>query len=415
MSMISVYNISKRYLIRHESTPYITLRDHLAHPFQAIKNKIIYNPEEFWALKDISFDIERGEVVGIIGQNGSGKSTLLKVLSQITPPTNGRAILRGRVASLLEVGTGFHPELSGRENIFLSGVILGMTRKEIIKKFDEIVAFAEVEKFLDTPVKYYSSGMGVRLGFSVAASLDSDILIIDEVLAVGDAEFQKKCLAKINDVAKNQDRTILFVSHNLEAVQSICTRAILLKKGQIDYMDQAEPCIKKYINDQSQVKAHNIIDPNERHFGLGKFAKFTNVAISNHDNQNLENFTIGQSVIVNLNFSLSEDIEDLEIGYNISTITGVIVSYFIADWEGLKKNFAKGEHKVSCTINNLACFPGIYEISVWLKRQGFGVDQEIDSVIRFSVENGKFSSNNADFGRYGTPGVYQQNIWKVEN
>ena len=187
--------------------------------------------EEFWALKDVSFEVRQGEVLGIIGRNGAGKSTLLKILSRITEPDRGRAILRGRVASLLEVGTGFHPELTGRENIFLNGAILGMTRAEIKRKFDEIVAFAEVERFLDTPVKRYSSGMYVRLAFAVAAHLEPEILVVDEVLAVGDVEFQKKCLGKLEDVAARQGRTILFVSHNMAAIQALCSSVMWLQEG----------------------------------------------------------------------------------------------------------------------------------------------------------------------------------------
>jgi len=201
--------------------------------------------EEFWALKDVSFEVKRGEVVGIIGRNGAGKSTLLKILSRITEPSEGRVTLRGRVASLLEVGTGFHPELTGRENIFLNGAILGMTKAEIKKKFDEIVAFAEVERFLDTPVKRYSSGMYVRLAFAVAAHLEPEILVVDEVLAVGDAEFQKKCLGKMKDVATG-GRTVLFVSHNMGMVQSLCSKAMLLEKGSVVGDGETNKILKKY-------------------------------------------------------------------------------------------------------------------------------------------------------------------------
>jgi len=202
--------------------------------------------EEFWALKDVSFEVKQGEVVGIIGRNGAGKSTLLKILSRITEPTEGRVRIRGRVASLLEVGTGFHPELTGRENIFVNGAILGMTRQDILRKFDEIVAFAEIEKFLDTPVKRYSSGMYVRLAFAVAAHLDPEILIIDEVLAVGDAEFQKKCLGKMHDVATDQGRTVLFVSHNMAAVARLCTRGILLERGRPSLDGNIEAVVSGY-------------------------------------------------------------------------------------------------------------------------------------------------------------------------
>src|SRR3984957_835664 len=246
---IVVENLSKRYLIGHRLAPggrhtYTALRDVIGRKITNFARKtadvvrgrqVVAGDavEEFWALKDVNFKVKRGEVLGIIGRNGAGKSTLLKILSHITEPTEGRVLLRGRIASLLEVGTGFHPELTGRENIFLNGAILGMREREIRKKFDEIVAFAEVEKFLDTPVKYFSSGMYVRLAFAVAAHLEPEILIVDEVLAVGDAAFQKKCLGKMGEVAKKGARTVLFVSHNMQGISSLCSRAILLNAGGI--------------------------------------------------------------------------------------------------------------------------------------------------------------------------------------
>ena len=237
--IISVENLGKRYRIHHErEESYSTLRDVIARKVKRLFNarSEIRNPqssdEDFWALKGVSFEVQPGEVVGFIGRNGAGKSTLLKILSRITESTEGRVTLRGRVASLLEVGTGFHPELTGRENIFLNGAILGMTRAEIRKKFDEIVAFAEVEKFLDTPVKRYSSGMYVRLAFAVAAHLEPEILIIDEVLAVGDATFQKKCLGKMKTVGA-AGRTVLFVSHNMSAITALCSRCVVLENGQL--------------------------------------------------------------------------------------------------------------------------------------------------------------------------------------
>src|SRR5438477_3696998 len=203
--------------------------------------------EDFWALKDVSFEVKRGEVVGIIGRNGAGKSTLLKILSRITEPTEGKVTLRGRVASLLEVGTGFHPELTGRENIYLNGAVLGMSRSAIRSRFEEIVAFAEVERFLDTPVKRYSSGMYVRLAFAVAAHLESEILIVDEVLAVGDAEFQRKCLGKMQDVSQREGRTVLFVSHNMQAITNLCSRVILINKGSIIQDDVPSKVIRDYV------------------------------------------------------------------------------------------------------------------------------------------------------------------------
>lgn len=244
--VIRVENVWKKYLIGHvakrESNP--TMRDTLVWAAQTVWRKTVDmalgraivagdNTEEFWALKDVSFEVKRGQILGIIGRNGAGKSTLLKVLSRITEPTEGRVTVRGRVASLLEVGTGFHPELSGRENIYLNGAILGMTRTEITRKFDEIVAFAEVDKFLDTPVKRYSSGMFVRLGFAVAAHLEPEILIVDEVLAVGDATFQNKCLGKMDEVARKEGRTVLLVSHNMSSITALANRALLLESGSL--------------------------------------------------------------------------------------------------------------------------------------------------------------------------------------
>ena len=232
--------LSKRYVLRHEADAYLSLRDVITRGAKSVAHAITHpfthksstTREEFWALKDVSFEVQRGERLGIIGRNGAGKSTLLKLLSRITEPTHGKIQIRGRVASLLEVGTGFHPELTGRENIFLNGAILGMSKVEIRRKFDEIVDFAEVERFLDTPVKRYSSGMYVRLAFAVAAHLDPDILVVDEVLAVGDIAFQKKCLGKMKDVTSS--RTVLFVSHNLAAIEQLCDRTIWLRDGKIN-------------------------------------------------------------------------------------------------------------------------------------------------------------------------------------
>lgn len=247
-TIITVENLGKRYTIAHEKQePYTALRDVVS---RKVKNLFRSNgtltKEEFWALKDLSFDIRQGESVGIIGRNGAGKSTLLKILSQITEPTEGRIEINGRIASLLEVGTGFHPELTGRENIFLNGAILGMSQAEIRRKFDEIVDFSGVEKFLDTPVKRFSSGMYVRLAFAIAAFLEPEILVVDEVLAVGDAEFQKKCLGKMDEVSKKEGRTVLFVSHNMGTVLQLCSRCILLKQGRIEAIGRTPSIVERY-------------------------------------------------------------------------------------------------------------------------------------------------------------------------
>src|SRR5829696_2140822 len=251
--VITVDNLGKAYLLGRRLEKNATLRDQFTGFFQGVGEKLRHKlgdasraTDAFWAVRHATFEVPRGEVLGLIGRNGAGKSTLLKMLSRITDPTEGRAVIHGRVASLLEVGTGFHPELTGRENIFLNGAILGMKRAEIQRKFDEIVAFSEVEKFLDTPVKRYSSGMYVRLAFAVAAHLEPEILIVDEVLAVGDANFQKKCLGKMNDVAKG-GRTILFVSHNMDAVLGLCTHTVLVKAGVVSERMSPDEGVKQYL------------------------------------------------------------------------------------------------------------------------------------------------------------------------
>jgi homopolymeric O-antigen transport system ATP-binding protein len=306
-TVIKVSNLSKKYLISHQQKErYTALRDVLTNKAKSIGQRVLSpfsrselsapgpSLEEFYALKDINVEIKRGERVGIIGRNGAGKSTLLKVLSRITEPSKGRIEITGRVASLLEVGTGFHPELTGRENIFLNGAILGMTKAEIKKKFDEIVAFAEVEKFLDTPVKRYSSGMYVRLAFAVAAHLEPEILIVDEVLSVGDAQFQKKCLGKMEEVGK-EGRTILFVSHNMGSVDTLCNAGILLTSGEIEYQGDAVEAVKKYVangdhgnvitnikyfNEKVRVTSTEINGSGDTNIHLAADENFINVVIS---------------------------------------------------------------------------------------------------------------------------------------
>jgi len=266
-TVISVENLSKKYIIGHQNQErYSALRDVLTEGAKRFTQKLIHpfavpendpTNEEFWALKDVSFDIQQGDRVGIIGRNGAGKSTLLKILSRITEPTTGKVSIKGRIASLLEVGTGFHPELTGRENIFLNGAILGMSKVEIKKKFDEIVAFAEVEKFLDTPVKRYSSGMYVRLAFAVAAHLEPEILIVDEVLAVGDLQFQRKCLGRMEEVSA-EGRTVVFVSHNMGVISQLCNKAVLLHKGSVIHLGTTCEVVENYLaRNSSQVSKIN--------------------------------------------------------------------------------------------------------------------------------------------------------------
>lgn len=320
--IIEIRKLGKRYDIAHQRGSYVALRDVLAgvfkHPLSFIKSKAkdvvgLEKKEEFWALKNISFDVMPGEVVGIIGKNGAGKSTLLKILTGITPPTQGEAVMRGRVSSLLEVGTGFHPELTGRENIFLNGAILGMTRKEITRKFDEIVAFSGVEKFLDTPVKHYSSGMQVRLAFSVAAHMEPDILIVDEVLAVGDAEFQKKSMGKMEEVTKKDGRTILFVSHNLAAIQNLCKKTILLEKGTVKKMGGTQEVIETYMGSgldakSSQLDQFSLDEKNN----IGNM-RFTNIRITDPDGSSLIRSDAGLKVAIAYDSDLTEPLPDMRV------------------------------------------------------------------------------------------------------
>ena len=316
--VIRVENLGKSYIIGHEKREhYVALRDVLANKVKQIagKTRQIFHGgqliagnelEEFWALKDINFEIKQGDRLGIIGRNGAGKSTLLKVLSRITEPTTGRIQIKGRVASLLEVGTGFHPELSGRENVYLNGAILGMSRVEIKNKFDEIVDFSGVEKFLDTPVKRYSSGMYVRLAFAVAANLESEILIVDEVLAVGDAEFQKKCLGKMGDISKGEGRTVLFVSHNMAAVQTLCKTGLLLVNGNIAINDEIKTVIDQYNNSFiSQIVNEKFTITHS------KEAEFSEISIINR--RNTYTFTTDEAICIEIgiivnNFAINADV-----------------------------------------------------------------------------------------------------------
>lgn len=330
-TVIRVENLSKKYVLgQQKQEGYTTLRDSISNgakgllkPFQQNKPKVSApSSEEFWALKDVSFEIKQGDRVGIIGRNGAGKSTLLKILSRITEPTKGSIHIKGRVASLLEVGTGFHPELTGRENISLNGAILGMSKAEITRKFDEIIAFAEVEKFLDTPVKRYSSGMYVRLAFSVAAHLEPEILIVDEVLAVGDSQFQKKCLGKMDAVSK-EGRTILFVSHNMAAMRSLCSRAIFLKLGQLLLDTDVEGAISTYLSEDDSSEA--CIIWNEKNAPQTSVIRFIEAYMLNENNENTLNFDCRKEFSINIKYEILEVTNNLKIGFFIQNSEGVSI------------------------------------------------------------------------------------------
>lgn len=317
-----------------------------------------------WALNDINFNVGQGDVIGLIGKNGAGKSTLLKILSQVTAPTTGQVKIKGRIASLLEVGTGFHPELTGRENVFLNGAILGMTKAEIKSKFEEIIAFSGVERYIDTPVKRYSSGMLVRLGFAVAAHLEAEILVVDEVLAVGDIEFQQKCLGKMNDVSKS-GRTILFVSHNMQAISQLCTRGILIEKGEIAYDGASREAVKRYLTASIDVSgpSYNLL-LNEDRKGSGEI-RFERLEFYN--NKEMSNtYVIGDTLIFRISYRLFENIKYANMAFHLFDEEENIISNI----ENVDSNFVLENLNASATIqinlSNLNLYPGVYKIGFWM-------------------------------------------------
>ncbi|MFA5393587.1 MAG: ABC transporter ATP-binding protein [Candidatus Ratteibacteria bacterium] len=372
--VIKAENVGKSYLIGHKSNErYVALRDVIANKTKGLWSKI-RNPrfhthkniEEFWALKDVSFEVKQGDRVGIIGRNGAGKSTLLKILSRITEPTAGRVSIKGRVASLLEVGTGFHPELTGRENIYLNGAILGMTRKEIKTKFDEIVDFAEVEKFLDTPVKRFSSGMYVRLAFAVAAHLEPEILVVDEVLAVGDSEFQKKCLGKMRDVA-TKGRTVLFVSHNMAAINQLCNIGILLDKGQVINIDEVNKVVGVYlsINSEKQESVDLTTYPYRR--GT-KEAMFAWVQTCNLNGSSCRKFSIGENIILNFRVNVCEQYRDkkIKLAIELRSSDGIRLCNMVDVDSHFEINNAKETEEISVCLYDVRFYPDTYYVSFWV-------------------------------------------------
>jgi lipopolysaccharide transport system ATP-binding protein len=395
--IIEIKNIGKKYNIAHQRGKYTALRDVLTNilksPFKFLIKKTkaiagIETKEEFWALKNINFNIEKGEVVGIIGRNGAGKSTLLKILSQITPPTEGEIIINGRVGSLLEVGTGFHPELTGRENIFLNGAILGMSGKEIAQKFDKIVEFSGVEKFLDTPVKYYSSGMYVRLAFSVAAHMEPDILIIDEVLAVGDADFQKKCLGKINEIAEKDGRTILFVSHNLEAIKKLCKKTIFLNEGRVQMVGETNEVLNVYTD--NFFKINNIaLAGKKRKEGNGKI-KIVNFSLRDSNDQIVPMFACGQDVQIWLDYEVFDNnVNEINLAVGIeSAIDQRRIAIMNENIIGKKINL-NSKKRFKIKINNLPLNVGKYQFSFHLSYAGEVFDA-VDGAGMFEVVTGHF-------------------------
>ncbi len=397
--MIQVEDLGKKYVIRNqkERGRYVALRDVLAERLRSVGRRMrgqaiaaeVGKREEFWAIQNVSFEVRPGEVVGIIGRNGAGKSTLLKILSRITEPTVGRVRLYGRVASLLEVGTGFHPELTGRENIFLNGAILGMSRGEITRKFDEIVAFAEIEKFLDTPVKRYSSGMYVRLAFAVAAHLEPEILVVDEVLAVGDASFQKKCLGKMGEVASG-GRTVLFVSHNMEAVRRLTHRCLLLKAGHLEAEGLSQGIVDHYMKQILQpevTESPNLVQYHRLHPNSAD-AHFSRIEVTSPGCKTSYSIPFGSPLVISLEIFCTYSIYSASVAVTISTDESCKVTHIIShDYiEGI--DLVKGTNVITCKIWDLSLVPGNYLLSAGINRQvGTSTINVVEEFPAFSIVN----------------------------
>ncbi|QHG18536.1 ABC transporter ATP-binding protein [Nostoc sp. ATCC 53789] len=394
-TVIRVENLSKKYVLSHQqegSSRYKSLRESISDRVSSLGKKLvkssgkeIYNParEEFWALKDVSFEIKQGESIGIIGRNGAGKSTLLKILSRITEPSSGCISLKGRVASLLEVGTGFHPELTGRENIYLNGAILGMSKTEIKRKFDEIVAFAEVEKFLDTPVKRYSSGMYVRLAFAVAAHLEPEILIVDEVLAVGDAQFQKKCLGKMNDVSEKEGRTVLFVSHNMAALKSLCDQAILLKSGCLVTHGETHQVVSRYLESDNDSKfLERMWDDIETAPGNDKI-RIHQIKVIPDTDDSVDEITVKTPLRIEFEYWNYLDGAHLNLSLHIYTLEGVCVFNSISRSIPCTSGLIRGV----CYIPEDFFNDGSYQITMMVVQDTSTILYTCENLLSFTVHD----------------------------
>jgi lipopolysaccharide transport system ATP-binding protein len=404
---IRVDNLSKRYHIGQKGQGYRTLRESLTGSVAGVWNGLKRvgarlagkgraeageGHDEFWALRDVSFEVQPGEVVGIIGRNGAGKSTLLKILSRITEPTSGRAEVRGRMGSLLEVGTGFHQELTGRENVYLNGSILGMSRREIDRKFDEIVAFSEIEQFLDTPVKRYSSGMYVRLAFAVAAHLDPDILVVDEVLAVGDAAFQRKCLGTVGAAALS-GRTVLLVSHNMAAIQSLCRSILFLRGGMIDHYGSPEVGIKRYLGDVTIGAAAvvNLADHPARRKGC--IPLIQSFRLLDEDGNPVSRVKAGDNIEIELTIASLQRLARPHVGIGVDDAQGARVCSWCTYFSASELPSLQEDCKIRCRVRDLPLVPGRYFLSLSMGSAHNWLVDALDQAVAFEVEAGDFFAN----------------------
>jgi ABC-type polysaccharide/polyol phosphate transport system, ATPase component len=393
---LSFNRVSKRYRIRHESEETAS-----RHPLIRKWNALWTRPEDFWAVRDVSFDVERGEALGIIGHNGAGKSTILKLLSNITTPTDGEIRINGRLAALIEVGSGFHPELTGRENIYLNGAILGMARSEITKKLDSIIEFAGVRQFIDTPVKRFSSGMYVRLGFSIAAHLEPDILLLDEVLAVGDASFQKKCLDRISEL-KEAGTTIVFISHDLRAVERLCQRVLLLKRGQIVMNGPAKDVIAAYQNDATL--SSESVELHKR--GETKEVEIRTLLFLNDKGQMNPVFKTGEPLIARIDFDIHQPVNDAVFSVLLFTSDGESHCELTTEFSRDSLSLQPGKGSIEFRTDELGLLPGVYFTSVHVQQRG------AQDVIHYQY---KSTTLRVDFDRVVRGNFYLPHEWQMSH
>ncbi len=417
--VITVSGLGKRYLLG-ERLPYRTLRESLARSVRGVlPGPPAARRETLWALRDVSFAVGAGTTLGVIGRNGAGKSTLLKILARVTDPTEGEARLRGRVASLLEVGTGFHPELTGKENIFLNGAILGMSRREVCSAVDSIVAFAGVEPFVDTPVKRYSSGMYVRLAFAVAAHLETEILLVDEVLAVGDAEFQRKCLGRMRDLS-DSGRTVIFVSHSMGAVNTLCAQGLLLSGGTTAFHGSAAEAVRRYL--ENRITGRGTADFSvagatfERH-GSRRYGELLTLATLAGDGAVADTFEFGSDFGAELTVRFTQRLRNPEIGFCISTVSGTRLHHFPSTWENDPRTFEPGTCSFRIRVPQLTLYPGEYTLTVWLRHAVHeGVDDFVEAALDFTVIQSKDTGRALDFSNVSrSGGAYRKSLWTIQS
>ncbi len=420
---ISVENLSKRYRIGLKEEMHDTLGAAVASwlkspqsNFRRLRRLSRFEEDEdgediLWALRNVSFEVRTGEVIGIIGRNGAGKSTLLKVLSRITEPTSGRAVINGRLASLLEVGTGFHPELTGRENVYLNGTILGMSKQEVDKKFDEIVEFSGITKFIDTPVKRFSSGMRVRLGFAVAAHLEPEILLVDEVLAVGDAGFQRKCLGKMDDISKS-GRTVIFVSHQMASITALCSKCILMTGGRLDRFGETKPIVEEYLQGFSDGKAKSVASRGDRK-GNGTVQVTDIRFLQAATGVPVELIMSGQDILIEVSYEstdpAAEQIDEFSVILLFHTGMGQFVMILSSRMANGAFERVPQNGRVFCRVPKFPLMAGSFHITSMLYANGFLAD-EVQNAITIHVETGDFFGTGVSKA-FGRQGVYVPHTW----